>query len=60
MGALIELVEAAQAGDSQAYDILIEHFQPMAYALAHRTLGDHHLARDVVQETVIEAFVHLS
>ena len=60
MRALIELVEAAQAGDSEAYDTLIERFQPMAYALAHRSLGDHHLAQDVVQEAVIEAFVHLS
>jgi RNA polymerase sigma factor (sigma-70 family) len=60
MRALTELVEAAQAGDSEAYNALIERFQPMAYALAHRSLGDHHLAQDVVQEAVIEAFVHLS
>jgi Sigma-70 region 2 len=60
MRAVIELVEAAQAGDSEAYDTLIERFQPMAYALAHRSLGDHHLAQDVVQEALIEAFVHLS
>jgi RNA polymerase sigma factor (sigma-70 family) len=32
----------------------------MAYALACRALGDHHLAQYVVQEAVIEAFVHLS
>ncbi len=60
MRAVTELVEAAQAGDSEAYNALIEHFQPMACALARRALGDHHLAQDVVQEAVIEAFVHLS
>ncbi len=60
MRVISELVEAAQAGDSEAYDALIERFQPMAYALAHRALGDHHLAQDVVQEAAIEAFMHLS
>ena len=59
MRELSELVEAAQAGDSEAYDTLIERFQQMAYATAYRSLGDHHLAQDVVQEAVIEAFVHL-
>jgi DNA-directed RNA polymerase specialized sigma24 family protein len=58
MRVISELVEAAQAGDSEAYAALVERFQPMAYTLAHRFLGDHHLAQDVVQEAVIEAFVH--
>jgi len=59
MPELSELVEAAQAGDSKAYDALIERFQSMAYATAYRYMGDHHLAQDIVQEAVIEAFVHL-
>ena len=59
MKALSELVEAAQAGDSEAYDALIQRFQQMAYATAYRYLGDHHLAQDVVQEAALEAFVHL-
>ena len=59
MRELSELVEAAQAGDSEAYDALIQRFQQMAYATAYRYLGDHHLAQDLVQEAVIEAFVHL-
>jgi RNA polymerase sigma factor (sigma-70 family) len=59
MQELSELVEAAQSGDSKAYDTLIERFQSMAYATAYRYLGDHHLAQDVVQEAVIEAFMHL-
>jgi len=59
MQELSELVKAAQAGDSEAYDALIERFQQMAYTTAYRYMGDHHLAQDIVQEAVIEAFVHL-
>lgn len=59
MQELSELVKAAQAGDSKAYDSLIERFQSMAYATAYRYMRDHHLAQDVVQEAVIEAFIHL-
>jgi RNA polymerase sigma factor (sigma-70 family) len=60
MRELSELVEAAQSGDSEAYDALIQRFQQMAYATAYRYLGDHHLAQDLVQEASLEAFVHLS
>jgi len=59
MRELSELVEAAQSGDSEAYDALIQRFQQMAYATAYRYLGDHHLAQDLVQEASLEAFVHL-
>jgi hypothetical protein len=38
MRELSELVEAAQAGDSEAYDALIQRFQQMAYATAYRYL----------------------
>jgi RNA polymerase sigma factor (sigma-70 family) len=53
------LVEAAQAGDSEAYAALIQRFQGMAYATVYRYVGDHHLAQDLVQDAIIEAFVHL-
>ncbi len=56
---LSELVEAAQDGDREAYETLIQRFQQMAYAIAYRYLGDHHQAQDLVQEAMIEAFVHL-
>ncbi|MBO0791474.1 MAG: sigma-70 family RNA polymerase sigma factor [Ktedonobacteraceae bacterium] len=59
MRELSQLVEAAQSGDREAYDALIQRFQQMAYATAYRHLGDHHQAQDLVQEAVIEAFVHL-
>lgn len=59
MQELSELVKAAQAGNSQAYDALIERFQTMAYTTAFRYLKDHHAAQDAVQEAVMEAFIHL-
>ncbi len=59
MKELSVLVEAAQSGDSEAYDALLQRFQQMAYATAYRYLGDHHLAQDVVQEAMIVAFMHL-
>src|SRR5260221_6292940 len=59
MRELSELVEAAQSGDSEAYAALIQRFQQMAYTIAYRYLGDHHLAQDLVQEAALEALVHL-
>ncbi len=53
------LVEAAQAGDSEAYAALVQRFQGVAYATAYRRVGDHHLAQDIVQDAIIEAFLHL-
>ncbi len=35
-----ELVEAAQAGNSEAYAALLVGFRPMAYALAFRALKE--------------------
>lgn len=54
-----QLVEAAQAGDREAYAALVQRFQGMAHAIASRYVGDQHLAQDVVQDAIIEAFVHL-
>jgi RNA polymerase sigma factor (sigma-70 family) len=54
-----ELVKAAQSGDGEAYDALIQRFHKMANAIANRYLGDHHQVQDVVQEAALEAFVHL-
>ncbi len=54
-----QLVEAAQAGDREAYAALVQRFQRMAHAMASRYVGDQHLAQDVVQDAIMEAFVHL-
>jgi len=54
-----QLVEAAQAGNREAYAALVQRFQGMAYTMASRYVGNQHLAQDVVQDAIIEAFVHL-
>src|SRR5689334_14510420 len=59
MKELSQLVGAAQAGDSEAYAALVQRFQAMAYAIAYRYVGDHYLAQDLVQDAIIEAFLHL-
>ncbi len=59
MKELSQLVEAAQAGDSEACAALVQRFQGMAYAIAYRYVGNHHLAQDLVQDAIIEAFLHL-
>jgi RNA polymerase sigma factor (sigma-70 family) len=59
MKELSHLVEAAQAGDSEAYAALVQRFEGMAYATAYRRVGDHQLAQDLVQDAIIEAFLHL-
>src|SRR5258708_18121648 len=56
---LSELVEAAQAGDNTAYELLIQRFQAMAFTVATRYVGDYHLVQDVVQEAALETFLHL-
>jgi RNA polymerase sigma factor (sigma-70 family) len=59
MKEISQLVEAAQAGDREAYAVLVQRFQGMAYAMTSRYVGDQHLAQDVVQDALLEAFVHL-
>ncbi len=59
MKEIFQLVDAAQAGDREAYAALVQRFQGMAYAMASRYVGDRHLAQDVVQDAIIEAYVHL-
>ena len=53
------LVKAAQAGDSEAYATLVQRFQGMAYTTAYRRVKDPHLAQDLAQDAIIEAFLHL-
>jgi RNA polymerase sigma-70 factor, ECF subfamily len=52
----VELVEAAQAGDRDAFDALVRHTYLDTYTLAYRLTGDEEDARDVVQETYLRAY----
>jgi RNA polymerase sigma-70 factor (ECF subfamily) len=49
------LVEAAQAGDRDAFGELATRFEPMVYAIALRRLGDHSEAQELCQEVLVKA-----
>ena len=51
-----ELVAAAKAGDSRAFEELVRATYADAYTLAYRLTGDEEDARDVVQEAYLRAY----
>lgn len=53
------LVAAAQKGDLDAFETIIQRFQGIAYYWAYAMLGDQSLAEDTVQEAFIEAYLSL-
>jgi len=53
------LVDAARAGDRQAFSRLLVRHQPLALVLARRMLGPA-LAEDVVQEAALHAYLGLA
>ncbi len=52
----VELVVAAQAGNTDAFDRLVAAHQERVFALAFRMLGDREEAADVQQETFVRAW----
>jgi RNA polymerase sigma-70 factor (ECF subfamily) len=54
------LLQAAQAGDRDAFAALVAPLLPGAYQFALRVLGDPQLAEDVVQEALVRAYVGLT
>jgi len=55
-----EVVRLAQAGDHEAFRILVEKYQGRAYRLALRILGDHDRAKDAVQDGFLKAYGSLA
>ncbi|WP_327393140.1 sigma-70 family RNA polymerase sigma factor [Streptomyces sp. NBC_01186] len=53
------VVEAAQGGDRQALDELVEGWLPLVYNVVGRALNGHADVDDVVQETMLRAVHHL-
>jgi RNA polymerase sigma-70 factor (ECF subfamily) len=51
-----DLVEAAKAGDRDAFDELVRATYTDTYTLAYRLTGDEEDARDVTQEAYLRAF----
>ena len=59
MQLLSTVVKAAQEGDKDAFAILVQRFQGMGYTFAYGMLGNTQLAEDVVQEALVEVYLHL-
>jgi len=55
-----QLVEAAQKGDTYAFEELIRRYEDRIYSLAYRILHDKEEAYDVLQETAISAFKNIN
>lgn len=50
------LIDAAKAGDVDAFNQLVLTYQDMAYSVAYRIMGDSSAAADAAQEAFIAAF----
>jgi RNA polymerase sigma-70 factor (ECF subfamily) len=55
-----ELVEACQAGDASAFDVLVGRWEDRIRGAAFRFLGSEEEARDVAQEAFLKAYRALS
>jgi RNA polymerase sigma-70 factor, ECF subfamily len=55
-----ELVEACQAGDASAFDVLVARWEDRIRGAAFRFLGSEEEARDVAQEAFLKAYRALS
>jgi RNA polymerase sigma-70 factor (ECF subfamily) len=51
-----ELVEACQAGESSAFDVLVARWEDKIRGAAYRFLGSEEEARDVAQEAFLKAY----
>jgi len=48
-----------QAGDTEAFDLLVRRYMRQAFAVAYRVLGHHEDAEDVVQEAFLAALASI-
>lgn len=55
-----ELVSAAQAGDKQAFGLLVERHLPMAQHVAMRMLANQEIAWELAQEAILQAYLSLN
>jgi RNA polymerase sigma-70 factor, ECF subfamily len=55
-----ELVEACQAGEASAFDVLVARWEDRIRGAAYRFLGSEEEARDVAQEAFLKAYQALS
>lgn len=57
---LIRLIKRSMQNDRTAFRQIVESYQYMIFALAFRMLGNEEDAKDIVQETFIRVWTHLS
>lgn len=55
-----DLVQEAKAGNNEAFEELVNRYEKKIYRLALRLTGNQQDAEDVLQETFLKAFEHLS
>ena len=55
-----ELARRARSGDPAAFEALVVRYQDKVYRLARRLTGSTHDAEEVVQDTFLKVFRHLS
>jgi len=55
-----ELLEAAKAGDAAAFQTLSARAAPVIFRRALQITANHHDAEDVLQETLLKGFTHIS
>jgi len=53
-------VQRARAGDTEAFQALVERYSAQLFRLAYRIVGDEPSAEDAVQETLLRAYRSLS
>jgi RNA polymerase sigma-70 factor, ECF subfamily len=51
-----EKIRAAQAGDREAFDFLVDKYKDIVYAVAYRFVHDPDLALDLAQDSFIRAY----
>lgn len=55
----LALLRKSQGGDFAAFETLVDRFQPRAYAVARRIVGQQQDAEDVVQRTFLSLVEHI-
>jgi RNA polymerase sigma-70 factor (ECF subfamily) len=53
------LIRAAQRGDVDSFNALVQHYQNAVYSLAYRLMGESHSAGDAAQDAFITAYRRL-
>lgn len=51
-----ELIQRAQRGDLEAFNVLVLHYQDRIYSVAYRMMGDSDSAADLAQEALLIAY----